>query len=82
MPRERNGYIDDGHQISNASKHCPNCNSTDYTETVSLERCKTCGLEFDYWGEGGNAVYKAWAAARQEREEWASRFRDQEDDDE
>lgn len=50
MARERNGYIDDGHSISNASKRCPNCQSTDYTETISLERCKTCGLEFDYWG--------------------------------
>lgn len=53
--RTRNGWIDDGKKITNS--HCPNCKSKNFIETLSLESCPDCGLEFDYWGSGGNTVY-------------------------
>jgi len=58
-PRYKNGYVDDGHLINNHSgqQTCPNCGSTDYRETVSLEECSTCGLQCDYWGKGTNDIY-------------------------
>jgi hypothetical protein len=47
-----------------------------------MEKCTTCGLEFDYWGEGGNAVYNTWDNNRRQQEEWANRFREEAEDDE
>ena len=58
---------------------CPNCYSSKFIETVSLEYCPDCGLECDYHGgKGANSVYqnmmdRKWAAeeARTELEpEW------------
>lgn len=57
-PRLNNGYYDYGTPVRGGNKRCPNCNSTDYKETVSREHCKACGLECDYWGGGANPVYE------------------------
>lgn len=60
-PRARNGYMDTGAPlIENRVKtlRCPKCNSTNYTETISMESCRDCGLKCDYWGGGANEVYQ------------------------
>lgn len=74
-PRERNGWVDDGSLLkaSNRQDKCPNCGSSNYRETISMEKCDDCGLVCDYWGEGTNAVYEAmmerdYARRRAERE--------------
>jgi hypothetical protein len=63
-PRERNGWTDDGSPIraSNQREKCPNCGSSQYRETVSMEKCGACGLQCDYWGGGSNAVYDDYLA--------------------
>lgn len=68
-PRYRNGHMDDGSLIKahNREDRCPNCGSTRYRETVSLESCDACGLRMDYWGGGGNQVYQAYQAQRYAR---------------
>lgn len=68
-PRSRNGWVDDGRLItaSNRQDRCPNCGSDRYRETVSMEKCNACGLQMDYWGGGGNAVYEAYQARRYAR---------------
>lgn len=68
-PRYRNGHTDDGSLIkaSNRQDLCPNCGSSRYRETVSMERCEACGLQMDYWGGGGNAVYEAYKSRRYAR---------------
>ena len=80
-PRERNGWTDDGSLInaSNRNDNCPNCGSSNYRETISMEKCESCGLQFDYWGGGGNEVYKEWYSAkcRAEKTEREERFRRQ-----
>jgi len=58
--RTRNGWVDDGSPIrsSNRQDQCPNCGSSKYIETISLEECESCGLRCDYWGPGANTVYE------------------------
>ena len=66
FPREHKGYIDDGKNLS-PEKKCPNCNSSKYIETVSLEKCTDCGLECDYWsGSGANEVYEGMMERKRE----------------
>ncbi|USN14664.1 hypothetical protein DOMOVOI_01900 [Brevundimonas phage vB_BpoS-Domovoi] len=74
-PRYSNGHVDTGVPLlaTSRQKRCPKCNSTDYVETVSREKCRSCGLECDYWGTGANAIYQEhleakWAREEQERE--------------
>lgn len=71
FPRYRTGHVDTGEPIQSSSrqKRCPKCNSTNYVETVSREKCSACGLECDYWGAGANDVYRDHLEARWEREE-------------
>lgn len=61
-PRSRNGWTDDGTtiRVSNTQLCCPNCGSNSFKQTVSLEKCDSCGLQMDYWGQGGNSVYEAY----------------------
>jgi ribosomal protein L37AE/L43A len=68
-PRIRNGHVDDGSPItaSNRRPRCPNCGSDRYRETLSLERCDSCGLQMDYWGGGPNHVYERYERARNAR---------------
>lgn len=40
------------------NKLCPNCKSSKYIETISLEYCASCGLKCDYWGNGANDIYQ------------------------
>lgn len=63
-PRERNGYVDDGSLIraSNRLDNCPNCGSSNYRETISMEKCEDCGLCCDYWGDGTNKVFEDYLA--------------------
>ncbi|UTC28155.1 hypothetical protein GURKE_01240 [Brevundimonas phage vB_BpoS-Gurke] len=70
-PRYKNGHVDTGApiQASNRRTRCPKCNSTDYVETISREKCRSCGLECDYWGAGANDVYQAHLEAQWEQEE-------------
>jgi hypothetical protein len=63
----KNGYVDNGKPVSKG-KRCPNCNSQNYTETISLEQCDDCKLEFNYWGGGGNSVYDSWSNRKLEEE--------------
>jgi len=72
-PRYRNGHVATGVPIraSNRRTTCPKCGSARYLETLSRERCESCGLEMDYWGGGANSVYDAWEAARHAQEERA-----------
>jgi hypothetical protein len=69
-PRTRNGYVDDGSLItaSNRRDRCPNCGSSNYRETISLEECKSCGLRCDYWGGGTNEVYESMMKRNHARE--------------
>lgn len=74
MTRERNGWIDDGTAIRGGAVKCPNCGSSDYRETVSMEKCNSCGLVCDYWGGETNEVclrYLDSYYAEQEREHQA-----------
>lgn len=80
-----NGYHDDGHRVNvprSGVQHCPNCGSTSYRETVSLESCDDCGLRFDYWGDGANDVYDRFLkdkyAAERAREEEQDRRQQEE----
>lgn len=79
-PRERNGWVDDGKLItaSNRRDSCPNCGSSNYRETISMEKCDDCGLVCDYWGDGTNAVYREYEASLHaaERDEDEERFRE------
>jgi hypothetical protein len=70
-PRIRNGHVDNGSLItsSNRLSRCPNCDSDRYRETLSSERCDSCGLQFDYWGAGANHVYERYERARNARPE-------------
>lgn len=70
-PRYNNGYVDDGKLVNNHNgiQKCPNCNSTNYRETVSLEECTSCGLRCDYWGAGANDVYYNMMARNHAAEE-------------
>jgi hypothetical protein len=76
-PRSSNGHVDTGEPIkaANRLRSCPNCGSDRYTETLSREHCAACGLEMDYWGQGGNAVYERHQAREYAREEAADRKR-------
>ncbi|USN16035.1 hypothetical protein PAPPERLAPAPP_02940 [Brevundimonas phage vB_BpoS-Papperlapapp] len=85
-PRYRNGHVDTGAPLlaTSRQKRCPQCNSTDYVETVSREKCRSCGLECDYWGAGANDVYQdyleaKWAREEQEREAALQREINEED---
>lgn len=71
FPRMRNGHQDDGSQLScTVGQKCPNCGSGKYKQTLSTESCSDCGLEYNYWGSGGNEVYKGM----QRRDERAAIF--------
>lgn len=63
-PNSRNGYYDDGSPLAHGQKQCPNCGSTNFTESLSREKCYACGLECDYWGSGANEVYETMMARR------------------
>lgn len=78
-PRSRNGHVDDGSLIraSNRQDCCPNCGSNRYRETVSMERCESCGLQMDYWGGGGNEVYERYQAREHARQREAEYQREQ-----
>jgi hypothetical protein len=58
--RYKNGHVDNGTPISGARKTCPNCRSSNYIETLSMEKCNSCGLQCDYWGGGINDVYNSY----------------------
>jgi len=60
------GTVDTGRALN--AKKCPNCGSSQYRETTSLEQCTSCGLRCDYWGGGSNEVYQRMMD-RQEFEE-------------
>lgn len=69
-PRERNGWVDDGAPLSSSRNlKCPNCGSSNYKETISMEKCNSCGLVCDYWGGGTNAVYESYLANHYAREQ-------------
>lgn len=72
-PRSRNGWIDDGSPIkaSNRRDTCPNCGSSDYRETLSMEKCNSCGLVCDYWGGGTNGVYENYLQKHYDEQERA-----------
>lgn len=53
---ERNGWVDTGKKITD--RKCPNCNSSNFVESISREYCPDCKLECDYWGAGANEVYE------------------------
>ena len=58
FPRKNhNGLVDDGKELQGEDAVCPNCSSSSYYETVSIEECRYCGLFCDYWGDGGNKIY-------------------------
>ena len=71
-PRYNNGYIDNGNLVNlgrdKKPAKCPNCGGSNYRETVSMEKCTDCGLQFDYWGGRGNEAYNNYEANRRERE--------------
>jgi hypothetical protein len=73
MINSHNSYHDNSRPVTAAAK-CPNCGSNKYIETVSLESCTACGLEFSYWPRngvsGGNAVYQQYEQQRQARQEY------------
>ena len=76
FPRTRNGYIDDGAPLKQQIK-CPNCNSSAFKTTVSLEHCASCNYTVDYWGNGCNDVAMAYEQRRiyeeeirRQQEEW------------
>ena len=76
---ERNGWVDDGKLIGGSKSVCPNCRSNNYTETLSREYCRDCGLECNYWGNGANPVYQTMMVrkAQQHEREREARFRKQ-----
>jgi hypothetical protein len=37
--------------------NCPNCNSLNYINLATFEKCSDCGLECCYSGGGANDVY-------------------------
>ena len=43
-----NGYLDTGIKLN--TRCCPNCNSSNFRETLSLEECPDCGLRCDWSG--------------------------------
>lgn len=69
----KNGWVDDGKSIRSARKNCPNCGSSNYIESVSLEKCHDCGLQFNYWGAGGNDVYLEYQAKEHHRQDQEDR---------
>ena len=69
FPRSRNGYRDNGQTISALDERCPNCGSSQYRQTISVEECSACGLRCDYWGEGANKVYTDMMARRHREKE-------------
>jgi hypothetical protein len=70
FPRSRSGYnLDNGSSVDSAQKKCPNCGSSRYRETVSLEECSDCGLRCDYWGGGANEIHAAMMQRNYRREE-------------
>lgn len=80
-PRTRNGWVDSGEPLraSNRRTKCPNCSSMNFSETISLEKCNSCGYQVDYWG-GGNAIADACEQRRWHAEEEARerRYREEE----
>lgn len=68
FPRSRNGWVDDGSLIKSQRRPCPNCGSPEFKETISVESCPKCGLRFDYWGQGGNEVFKAFQKREAQRQ--------------
>ena len=68
-PNSRNGYYDDGSQLSCGSKECPNCGSKNFVESVSREKCYDCGIECNYWGKGANEIYENMLRRRAEAQE-------------
>ena len=58
-PRSKNGWIDNGTPLQGVKKRpCPNCGSNCFLETISMEKCDTCGIECDYWNGGPNIIYQ------------------------
>ena len=68
--------------MGNKGRKCPNCNSSNYTESISIERCHSCGYEVDYWGNGGNAVADAYESRRAYAAEKARWERERQEDEE
>lgn len=68
FPRKRNGYVDDGNP-SKRQRRCPNCSSSAFKTTVSLEHCASCNYTVDYWGNGGNDVADAYELRRNREHE-------------
>ena len=58
FPQIRNGHADDGTPIKSSATTCPNCKSDQYFQTISTEQCPSCGLFYNYWGDGPNDVYR------------------------
>jgi hypothetical protein len=80
-PRSKNGYVDSGKPVAcSIGRKCPNCGSSQYRSTVSLESCPACGLRCDYWGGGSNDVYNDMMDRRAAEDE-AYRKKMEEDDD-
>lgn len=70
MYRVNNGWVDDGHSVNKPNARCPNCGSSDYKETISMESCKSCGIVFDYWGGGANKQYQDMMNREAEDRAW------------
>lgn len=71
-PRTRNGWVDSGEGLlSNRGKtlRCPNCKSSQYTETISLEHCSSCNYRVDYWGGGSNEVAEKYFKQQHDAEQ-------------
>jgi hypothetical protein len=73
----RTEWVDSGKRIGNPKEKCPNCGSSNYSQTMSTEKCPDCGLECDYWGQGANSVYNSFLARRDAQE--AQDLRDKKD---
>jgi len=58
------------------TEKCPNCGSSEYTCTISLEYCPECGLRCDYHnGDGANDVYEMMMDRQaREREEYQEKW--------
>ena len=55
----KNGYVGDGSLVNNNNPNrqaCPGCGSKNFKETISREKCNSCGYEVDYWGQGANDI--------------------------
>jgi hypothetical protein len=51
---------------------CWNCGSSDFSEGISYEECRSCGVACYYHGSGPNAAYKSAherVASQREREQ-------------